>query len=432
MEASKRDLASLIKPTLFYQLNLIAMKRIALLMVMTALFISGTAHRAQTYDLSELVRMKQDTVSKVYITKLKPNQCYLPMDFNSADIKDLSAYREVKGYTITKVELVYSNYRKYDLFSQPLLNVKRLEALQKEAPEAFASSLTQWKFIAQTACTNEEDAKGLFHGFILTYRVEKPTPLISSDVDRMKDAVAYYTHDYKSMIKPASYKMGKADMMPKPDGYDNYFRDTTVLAVLDRQKEWKDAVIVCDVTGSMNPYMVQTLIWLKLNCRATKAGSYTFFNDGDGKADSEKKIGATGGVYTTTLNNYDSVQNLMFRTMQKGCGGDAPENNIEAILAALKAKPDTKEVIMIADNYANVKDIALLARVNRPVRVIVCGADKGINTDYLNIARVTGGSIHTIESDLTNLVKLNEGEIFTFKSQKYKIDKGKVKLVYDM
>jgi hypothetical protein len=241
MEASKRDIAGLTKPTFISLLNPIAMKRITLLMVMIALLLSGTMLHAQTYDLSELVRMRQDTVSKVYVTKLKPNQCYIPMDFNSSDIKDMSAFREIKDYTITKVELVYSYYKKYDLFSQPQLNIKRLETLQKEAPEAFTSSLTQWKFTAQTACNNEEEARGLFHGFILTYRAEKPSPILASEVDRMKDVVAYYTHDYKSMVKPASYKMGKADMMPKPEGYEYYFRDTTVLAVLDRQKAWKEA-----------------------------------------------------------------------------------------------------------------------------------------------------------------------------------------------
>jgi hypothetical protein len=430
MKATTWDAAGPARQDFIYQPNLVAMRN-ALLLIMMAL-LSFSSLRAQTFDLSDLVKMKQDTISRVYITKLKPNQCYIPMDFNSAEIKDMSAFREIKDFTITKVELVYTNFRKYDLFSQPSLNIKRLEALQKEAPEAFSSSMTQWKFTAQTACTNEEEARAMFHGFILTYRVEKPTPMAMSEVDRMKNMVAYYTHDYKSMIKPVGYKMSKADMMPKPEGYDNYFRDTTVLAVLDRQKDWKDAVIVCDVTGSMNPYMVQTLIWLKLNCKATKAGSYTFFNDGDSKMDYEKKIGSTGGVYTTADNNYDSVQNLMFSTMMKGSGGDAPENNLEAVIQALRLKPDAKEVIMIADNYANVKDIALLPRVNVPVRIVVCGADKGINTDYLNIARATGGSVHTIEKDLTELVKLNEGEIFTFRSQKYKLEKGKFKLVYDM
>jgi hypothetical protein len=432
MEATKREITHPAKPVFITLPNPKIMKRSHLLMVMILFLLSGSSLRAQTYDLADLVRMKQDTVSKVLITKLKGNQCYIPMDFNSADIKDMSAFREIKDYTVTKVELVYSQYRKSDLFSQPVLNIKRLEALKKEAPEAFTSSLTQWKFTAQTACTNEDDAKNLFHGFILTYRTERPAPLARNEMESMKNVVAYYTHDYKSMIVPASYKSVKKDMMPKPEGYDYYFRDTTVLAVLDRQKEWKDAVVVCDVTGSMNPYLVQTLIWLKLNCKATKAGSYTFFNDGDNKPDSEKKMGATGGVYTTSINTYDSVQNLMFTAMTNGGGGDAPENNIEAILQALKDKPDAKEIIMIADNYANVKDIAMLPRVNKPVRVIVCGADKGINTDYLNIAKATGGSIHTIERDLTDLIKLSEGETFTFKSQKYKLEKGKFKLLYDM
>ncbi len=400
-----------------------------LLLVMILLLVSGLSLQAQTYDLSDLVRMKQDTVSRIFITKLKPNQCYLPMDFNSADIKDLSAYREVRDFTITKVELVYSQYQRDELFQQPDLNIKRLEALKKEAPEAFASSLTQWKFTAQTACANEEEAKGLFHGFILTYRAERGVPISTAYKTDMRNAVAYYTRDYKSMVKPAGYKY---DIAPKPESYDAFFRDTTVLAVLDRQKEWKDALVVCDVTGSMSPYLVQTLVWLKLNCKSTRAGSYTFFNDGDGKQDSEKKIGATGGIYITHEKGYDSVEHMMFRAMDNGGGGDAPENNLEAVIKALRDNPDAKEIVMIADNLANVKDMALLPRVNRPVHVIVCGSAAGINTDYLNIARATGGSIHTMEKDLTDLMSLNEGEVITFRAQKYVVDHGRFKLVYSM
>ncbi len=403
-----------------------------LLALAIAMLLPFAILHAQTYELSELVRMKQDTIAKVQITKLKANQCYIPMDFNSAEIKDLSAYREIKDYAITKVELVYSQYKKDNYFDQPVLNIKRLQTLQKEAPEAFANSMTQWKFTAQTRCNTEEEAKKLFHGFILTYRAEWPVPISAGGMENMKKAVDYYTRDYTSMVKTAGMKSVKRDMMPKPEGYDNFFRDTTVLTVLDRQKNWKNSVVVCDVTGSMHPYLVQTLIWLKLNSRSTKTGGYTFFNDGDNKPDIEKKIGRTGGIYSSNSNVFDSLENVMFKAMSNGSGGDAPENNIEAILQAINENPHTKEIVMIADNYANVKDIALLDRVKVPVRVVVCGVDRGINTDYLNIACATGGSIHTIESDLTDLVRYNEGETFTFRSQKYKVDKGRFRLVYDM
>jgi hypothetical protein len=94
--------------------------------------------------------------------------------------------------------------------------------------------------------------------------------------------------------------------------------------------------------------------------------------------------------------------------------------------------PECKEIIMIADNFANVKDISLLEKVKKPVHIILCGARVGVNLDYLNIARATGGSVHTIEQDLEDLAKLNEGETITIKGQKFKIEKGKFKLVYEV
>jgi hypothetical protein len=43
--------------------------------------------------------------------------------------------------------------------------------------------------------------------------------------------------------------------------YGNYFQDTTVSAVLNRNKDWNKMLINCDLTGSMSPYSTQLLVW---------------------------------------------------------------------------------------------------------------------------------------------------------------------------
>lgn len=408
---------------------IVAMKRITLLLLILSSF---TFSIAQSYLPEDLIKFKQDTVDKVYVSKIKSNQVYIPLDFNSSAIKDLSAYREVRYNSILKVELVYSGYQKADVFSQPALNTERLEVLQKTAPELFENSLTKWKFIAQTACKTEDEARGLFHGFIITYRPEMPMTDNSSQVKNMRHTVnKYIDPNYDKIVKKVSSTNAKRDVMDTdiPPALLN-IQDSVVLTVLNRHKEWKDIPIVCDVTGSMYPYMAQTLIWFKLNSKATNARAYTFFNDGDNKPDTDKVMGKTGGVYTVASGVYDTVENVMCRAMQKGSGGDAPENNIEALLKTIKQNPDCKEVVMIADNYANVKDIGMLPLITKPVRIILCGSKTGINAQYLNIARATGGSIHTMEQDITNLVELNEGEVFNFRGQQFKVVKGQFKLVY--
>lgn len=204
--------------------------------------------------------------------------------------------------------------------------------------------------------------------------------------------------------------------------------DTVVNAVLNRNKSWKKMIIVEDVTGSMYPYTMQTLAWRKLNDRATRAKQFVFFNDGDNKPDGP--IGRSGGAYYVNSKDNADVEKVCTTTMSKGGGGMGPENNIEAIIYAQNQNKDAAEIVMVADNWAPVRDMRLLSEVKVPVHIIVCGAFNGnVNIDYLNIALATGGSVHTIEQDFDALSKLNEGEVLKIGDQKFKVKDGRFVLV---
>jgi hypothetical protein len=199
--------------------------------------------------------------------------------------------------------------------------------------------------------------------------------------------------------------------------------DTVITAILNRKKEWKNMVVVHDVTGSMMPYTLQTLAWRKLNDRRDEVKQFYFFNDGDDKPDGP--VGTSGGIYHTRSGLISDIESCMSLAMSRGGGGGAPENNIEALLNAQKDLPEDAVLVMIADNYARVRDIELLPQLSRPVRIIVCGANNGlINTDYLRIAYQTGGSVHTIELDLEELSRLKEDEVIEFGSARYKLKNG--------
>jgi hypothetical protein len=118
--------------------------------------------------------------------------------------------------------------------------------------------------------------------------------------------------------------------------------------------------------------------------------------------------------------------------MSAGSGGDIPENNIEALLKTSELCPDCSNVIMIADNWANIKDIELMSKLSVPVKVIVCGAVFGVNVQYLELARATGGSVHTMEEDLTNLIKMNEGETIKIGAYSFIIKNGKFERLTDI
>jgi hypothetical protein len=200
--------------------------------------------------------------------------------------------------------------------------------------------------------------------------------------------------------------------------------DTVIYEVMKRN-QWQDKLIMCDVTGSMSPYVGQLALWYRLNHARENNLQFVLFNDGDNMPDEKKKIGETGGIYYARSKVVDSLDAFMSKVQALGSGGDCPENNIEALIKGMKMASPFKDVIMIVDNYAPIKDIQLLSQVKTPVHVILCGANNvGIQPDYLKLAWRTKGTIHTIEEDIANLARLSEGQQITIAGWKYKIMGG--------
>ena len=205
--------------------------------------------------------------------------------------------------------------------------------------------------------------------------------------------------------------------------HNNMIIDSTVLKVLGRNS-WDNMAVIVDATGSMSPYTAQLLVWLQLKTNVDKVDQFTFFNDGDRMSTESKVIGETGGIYTEKVSSFEGAKALLYQAMRAGCGGDSPENDIEALLEALDDCQTCEEIVLIADNFADMRDYKLLRTIKKPIRIIMCGAYGKLNTQYLNLARSTGGSIHTIEEDIDDLVDLNEGETLEVGADEFKIIGG--------
>ena len=206
--------------------------------------------------------------------------------------------------------------------------------------------------------------------------------------------------------------------------------DSTFFKVMDRHKDWNNILFVTDVTGSMYNYSVQLMLWHKLNYLYKRATQFSFFNDGDRKSTSLKKIGSTGGIYHVKGDSYEDVEKEIYNTMNKGSGGDSHENEIEALIKAVKSCPDAEQIVLIADNWSNVRDMELLEELNVPVKIIICGSRTTIvNLHYIEIAYKTGGSIHTIEQDITNLMELGSGKSIEIGGRRYIIKNGKFEVL---
>lgn len=158
------------------------------------------------------------------------------------------------------------------------------------------------------------------------------------------------------------------------------------LDIMDRNER---CALVMDVTGSMTEHVASMKRWIHSNNDSMNFTSFTFFNDGDEKPTRKKKIGSTGGIYTTF--RPDQIDNLVMETMRRGSGGERPESDIEALLQTQEKDTLCDVILLIGDNYSEVRDLRLLPTVNKRVNLLMCSLKGALRTDYLQIAKQTGG-----------------------------------------
>lgn len=351
--------------------------------------------------------------------KNQNNQIIIQMDYSRPIIMsdDLKKFQNRSTQPVERIDYIITDCRKHNPLNPPkTLNRRRLEAISQVFPSLFENHLIRFRVLAQIGCKTDKIGATWFHGFVIHFR---ETP----GIDTAK-------RDKKYLADVASGKIPKEKIVDpgEPEGSGK----ATVLTVFDRNKNWKKMAVINDLTGSMSPYAAQIIIWHKLNKKKRQPEMYVFFNDGDKKSTEEKKIGKTGGIYYKKVKTEKELGKLMGQTLDGGFGGDGPENDIEAVLFALTHCDECKDIILIADNYSDIRDMELIKKIKKPVHVILCGANDGIHTQYLRLARETGGSIHTIEDDINNLIKLSDGETIKIGARTYLLKDGKFTVLEDL
>lgn len=172
-----------------------------------------------------------------------------------------------------------------------------------------------------------------------------------------------------------------------------------IIAQLTRNG-WDSMVLVVDVTCSMDPYVEEYLLWTTLARNGERLVGCVFFNDGDGKADSVKVLGATGGVRHAAPRLKSMVDTLV-KCISYGCSGSSDENDVEALLYAQQVYPHAKRFVLIADNTSPVRDLELADGILKPVHVLLCDPQPVPVpcADYITIAYLTRGSVHLLNDD---------------------------------
>lgn len=96
------------------------------------------------------------------------NQVLIPMSFNKALFRDGAALKQLDGKKIDSIELVYTANKLNPSFNQQQLNEARMKEFKKVYPELLAANPPLTK-VEQNGAASREEAKQLFHGFIVHY-----------------------------------------------------------------------------------------------------------------------------------------------------------------------------------------------------------------------------------------------------------------------
>lgn len=299
-------------------------------------------------------------------------------------------YHAKDGNVATEVSLVFSKYPKDLNFWQTNyyeLLANRLKTLFDIDPELNDMNIP-FVLVLQTDCETEDDAKKMFHGFLIKYRKLTKNELKELEARRAAEIAAGAPPDVSGVKRRIDRYMKSAGGM----------LDSSVYKAFSRNNGWNNALVVVDWTSSMYQYSAQGLSWHLDYIDSSNIKYFAFFNDGDSKWEADKKIGETGGVYFCPSDNMSKVVRVFNTAMRKGLGGEMPENDVEAIIKSMELATDFGDLVLVADN-SMMRDFDLWDQIKHPVRVILADGDWTVNPQYINLAYLTGGSFHTGDGD---------------------------------
>lgn len=191
---------------------------------------------------------------------------------------------------------------------------------------------------------------------------------------------------------------------------------SVIFKAFEENQHWRDAIVICDWTGSMYPYMGQVLAFHVANLDKRLVKELVLFNDGDKKK--IKPIGETGGIYFSEPDT-SKLYKVIEKAVDNGNGGDSPENDVEAILEAQKKYPNAPYYILIADD-SPIRDISIAKQIKKPVHVILVNTNE--IRDYLYLAKVTKGSVTTWNEKIDFSAQKTRNK-FVFLDKEYDLSK---------
>lgn len=361
-----------------------------------------------TYSYSSIYQLDSLHLPKVKIV--------IPISFGATTFAYADALpKHLEKASDISIRMYYSKFPQDTDFQeneQKRVNNERITNLLKIFPTLKTKNI-QIALIGQENCQTSELAKNLFHGFFIDYEITEEQ-VVENPKPKKNEPKPPTTKSDTPISKPIPIDFGSVNNeFSKEVKRKHIGKDSVTYFAFERNiAQWDSVVIVADWTSSMYPYTLQLLIWQIQNAqKSNKILGYVFFNDGDKTPDNQKKIGQIGGIYVSNSPLIaDALQKMDECKKNGNGGGDFDENNMEAVLAAIQNFPHAKSIIMIADNYGKIKDLALLPKVKKPVHIILARMPdlRFLTEDYLQVALQTSGSLHLKNIDYQTIEQLKE------------------------
>jgi len=129
--------------------------------------------------VEEKAFISKTQVGKYHVDTTNPFKLFLEMPFAKDEFVRPVLVDSFKFDGIISIDLVFTKYREVDEFSQLELNKRRYVKLAGKIPSIASNPLITWRNVEQVKGETKEEARKLFHGFVITYR---PISIIFNEI----------------------------------------------------------------------------------------------------------------------------------------------------------------------------------------------------------------------------------------------------------
>ncbi|MFT5822373.1 MAG: hypothetical protein ACI8ZM_003629 [Crocinitomix sp.] len=206
-------------------------------------------------------------------------------------------------------------------------------------------------------------------------------------------------------------------VLAKATGNVIYNQDLVLEKVMDRN-DWKNKLLITDVSYEMLSYAMKLAIWYEANRQADQTTQFVLYNNGQRQQNS-----ASGAAFHMVSPEYQTLVDTI-NYVYDNVGLETAAHSIEGLISGDGIEKTYDDVILFVDKDASLMDYEYFKQLNAPVHVVLCVDNRRANPQHLTIAWKTKGSVHSLSGDYTDIGKLIEGDTFEMEGCKYKIMGG--------